>query len=684
MPFYSGLYDAEDQLLVFPGGLGQWLGNVQITPPDPPLAPTAFTPADSATLTTIRPAVSITFQLHPASLGQHGKWQFARDTGFTTGLIEYEQSSIANVYTTGPNSETAIPYDKRLGIGVYYVRAAAVDSYSQTGPWSSTHTVTVSIPAPTTPTDLTPLTGSTIQDSTPTVNATQATAPDGQLQKLEFQFATDAGFTANVKTVLEADGDLRSSGVGYETVPPGSRLAQGVWYFRARSRDEYGQYSSYTAANTITISHVPSAAIVAPSGGAIVTYDPIGNTYQWQFSDPDDTDTQTAYRVSAEVNLDGTSLYDSGKVASTSQTADIAIGAGYKDTDLRWRVKLWDQDDVEGNWSSYAVFQLVSPPQVTITTPSTVTPWPSGSPNVEWDLDPFTTQYSYRVIIRLASDNSLIEDTGVIVSTNQYHNFGPILLHATEYKVQVTVVDTQTLSTTQNSTFETFFAGLIPIGITVTDLYDSTGYIEIDWSLAASDSTFVSWHLYRRKDGGSWVELFTTTDQDTRTFRDYYAESTHTYEYSVTQKITYNEMILNSEPEPSAPMLAYSDDYWFINDSNHDLDFKLHIVSADSYSEIREMEEINLLGRGRKVNYGTSYGKSGSLSALLRPNLLYTAAMQRDQIIAGLADEVAYYMRDPFGNLVKIAFGEAQFTRVAGTGNDDEILDFTIPYLEVV
>jgi len=64
---------------------------------------------------------------------------------------------------------------------------------------------------------------------------------------------------------------------------------------------------------------------------------------------------QTAYQVIAET--DGTTVWDSGKVLSSKM-----IGVEYPDAlassqIVEWRVKLWDENDVEGDWSQPAFFE---------------------------------------------------------------------------------------------------------------------------------------------------------------------------------------------------------------------------------------------------------------------------------------------------------------------------------------
>ena len=87
--------------------------------------------------------------------------------------------------------------------------------------------------------------------------------------------------------------------------------------------------------------------------------------FSWIFNDPDSEDTQSAYRFQLDDNLDFSSpLIDTGKVSSsensTTQTLPSTVGLYY------WRVKTWDSQDAEGEWSEARPI-IVDRVQVTLT-----------------------------------------------------------------------------------------------------------------------------------------------------------------------------------------------------------------------------------------------------------------------------------------------------------------------------
>lgn len=65
---------------------------------------------------------------------------------------------------------------------------------------------------------------------------------------------------------------------------------------------------------------------------------------------------QTAYQIVASV--DGKTVWDSGKVLSTSMT-QIMFGVALKSRSVvLWKVLLWDENDMSGEWSDTATFEI--------------------------------------------------------------------------------------------------------------------------------------------------------------------------------------------------------------------------------------------------------------------------------------------------------------------------------------
>ncbi|MHA1742729.1 MAG: LamG-like jellyroll fold domain-containing protein, partial [Candidatus Heimdallarchaeota archaeon] len=114
------------------------------------------------------------------------------------------------------------------------------------------------------------------------------------------------------------------------------------------------EYSSSLAPKleiTYTVNQPPNAPTLdSPAANAHVN--PSASiTFGWTFNDPDSGDSQSAYQFQLDDNSDFSSpIIDTGKVSSstssTTQTLPSTVGLYY------WRVKTWDSQDAEGEWSN--------------------------------------------------------------------------------------------------------------------------------------------------------------------------------------------------------------------------------------------------------------------------------------------------------------------------------------------
>lgn len=97
--------------------------------------------------------------------------------------------------------------------------------------------------------------------------------------------------------------------------------------------------------------HAPPNPATPTSPLASKRFDPAKSvTFTWNFSDPDPGDSQYAYRFQLDDDSDFTSpIIDTEKVTSnltiTTQPLPNKVGLYY------WRVKTWDKQDAEGDWS---------------------------------------------------------------------------------------------------------------------------------------------------------------------------------------------------------------------------------------------------------------------------------------------------------------------------------------------
>jgi hypothetical protein len=151
-------------------------------------------------------------------------------------------------------------------------------------------------------------------------------------------------------------------------------------------------------------------------------------------------------------------------------------------------------------------------------------------------------------------------------------------------------------------------------------------------------------------------------------------------DYAVVQ--TTKQSIDDSVGIPSVPVptavFAGQSRYWMIDNNNSSKNVVLG-VTDDSYSDEVENEVLQIIGRGRKQDLGTDWGITGTLTAQVYGTPMRTAAQIRDVVIGYQKSEDDIYLRNPFGQVIKVSVGQVTFDRIAGGGQED-FASGSIPY----
>lgn len=541
--------------------------------------------------------------------------------------------------------------------------------------------------APNAPTVVTPGNGATVNTDVPTLGVTFSV---GVSQKGHWQLATDAGFTTNVRDLIEADSDLvNGPATNTEVLPTGSKINQGTWYLRARSEGAGGiMPSAWSTTNTITVSHPPSASGLSPTGGQYVAFG-VGNiSFNWNFQSTSPPSTQTAYQIIVERNSDGLVLADTGKTAGTAGTANVNLAAGYKDTDLRWKIRLWDNDDVVGSYSTYQIFRMGDAPTIVVTDPAEGSTVAVNNPTAQWTFADLggRTQANYRVIYQRTSDGVVLHDSGTISgSVTSYVPPGFVVDNDTDHIVTVIVTDTGGIQASDSNIFTTsWIPPAQPIFTVDESNFASLGYVDIQWDDSLKDPGWYSWRIYRKLHvSGTWElvdELF--TDAPVNHYHDYLPGANLQQDWAVVQVVVRfgSQVESNRAPVTKTPI---DDHYWLVRANNVDgVNLRFAHATSDSFSDQFEQEEVHLIGRGRHFEYGDRLGYSGSLVGELRDTTTLTARAQRLMLDEMKAARTAIWIRTPFGDVWHVSPSDLSYQRVPGVGTS-EFVDVTVPYSEV-
>lgn len=537
---------------------------------------------------------------------------------------------------------------------------------------------------PAVPTAVTPVQGATVNTGNPTLGATMAAIATGQLQRIEWQIASNNTFTTNVKTVTEAAGDNKGSGATTEA-PTTLNLGSGTWYIRARGIDQYGLYGSYSAAQSFTVTHLPTTTGHSPTGGKAVGHSGSIVNFSWEFSDPWSGDSQTARQVIVENNSSGAVISAGTKIASSAQSVALTLGTANKDIMLRWKIQVWDTSDTTAGYSPYQLFKFSDDPVITWVSPTANQVLATGQPTITWTLDAGSVQQLVYLIIYKTGTMEVVYSYSAMTSSKTHTPPQVILENNTNYVVQLYVTDTDGLQGANTQYFSTAYEAPATVTATASAAnIETLGYVNVDWSQQIADGFFVDWRVYRREQGTStWTLLDVFTDVNIRTYHDWTAGSSRTWQYAVTQTGGRSGDLLESAPQSSPPTVTVnSSHYWLINPYDESLNFKLANVVDDGYTDEFEQEPIVIIGRGRKINYGTHIGISGSLSAQIRGSSTKTAREIKVQLETLKRSLVSYYLRTPFGDTWLVSLGNITITRIAGVGTS-EFVDVDVPYMEV-
>ena len=528
-------------------------------------------------------------------------------------------------------------------------------------------------------------------------------SPDTALKyNAEWVLAKDSTYVTNRRTVFgttevtnpdgstvisaadSTTGTSLKAGKVYQGSP--DRLAGGDWYMNIRMFS--GPFKTAWAlsnSSKITVSHPPTATAYEPNGDTTKAFGPIG--ISWGFFTNSIGDYQTAYQILVEKNSDGSTVWDSGKVASTGSSAIYTPAVGVKDIQLRWKVRVWDNDDVVGAYSAYNLFRVSDAPTVTINTPVNGSELTSGSSLVQWTFAASggRTQSKYRVRF-YKGGTALAYDSEWLIGAVSTHNPANSFLQVGSYVVRVDVEDNRGLQGYSQNTFTTNF--IVPERPTFTineQNYVSTSAVTLNWSPASDESLdTIGYVVYGRSvgSGASWIKLGEIVDlAASYTFNDYLAPSNVTREYIVTQKALRWVGAVESlmTPYVSQSVTPISDKYILLHPTDPSKNLWLLSVNEDSYSDEYEQADIDLIGRGRTRQYGTHFGYKGSILCKLRGP---SARAIKLQITAMAAETESVYLRNPFGDIWKVALDTISYSRIPGVGSL-EFVDVTIPYQEV-
>ena len=605
--------------------------------------------------------------------------QLATDSGFSANLQTIS-------YSASPANLTGLTPGVK-----YYARVRSSNAVGDSA-WTASINFTMLAG---TPTIIAPAAGTTYTDAAArVVISALGIASD---RTITAQLSQDSTFATGVITLTLNPGSA-SANNQYTLQDTTQYLKTGTWYARAQVKNNTSGYiTPWSTTVSWTESHAPSASTVSPISGKTWQYTP-NVTFTWSFGDAaGSSDAQTAYQVVVEDNLNGTSIYDSGKVASAVTSLQVPIDASLKNQQLRWRVKVWDKGDTASAWTAYSVFTLADVPVVNLQTPANGGTVDNGSPTFSWGetIPSGGTQATAVIVVTETDTAKVVWNYTVNGSATSATPPVVILGNQHNYSWTVTVTDSTGLQGSATGSFSTSYSAPNSIQYDVdASGAEELGYVLVDWSQALPDDAFAAWKVYRQDVNdlsSGWELLAQVSDVNTRQWYDYMLVAGKEYIYSVTQVATRSGALLEStvgyfrndaDVEQTENRVVDVDlvSYWIINPNDTSQSVRLPVVIADDSTYEQETSTYTIIDRGRHTDYGTDLGYTGTLKCQVRK--VERPSTFRQTLEDLYRAKETYWLRTPFGRLFMVSLGNLGWSPVAGVGTA-EMGDMTIPYEEV-
>lgn len=299
------------------------------------------------------------------------------------------------------------------------------------------------------------------------------------------------------------------------------------------NRTGAGVNSTVTVFDT-TLNQAP----ITPVLGEQPTFSAVNpRQFSWIFSDPNPSDSQSAYEVEIRDASSLVSEYDPGKVTSTSTSFILPGGTLSNNETYEWRVKTYDINDSASAWSAWTSFSTTTAGVAEIIVPATDNETGFSAPTltIEWTFTGADPQAEFRVRVVRTDTEAIIFDSGYIVgpTTTTYTVSG--LLSDVEQRIELIVEDSATVASNTATRLVTpsFGAPDEPL-ITAAPMEDESGVLITITNPEPTEFFPPAGRndIYRADTGTDiWVKIGETISGGT--FIDYTAATNTGYDYRV-------------------------------------------------------------------------------------------------------------------------------------------------------
>lgn len=364
---------------------------------------------------------------------------------------------------------------------------------------------------PSTPTLTTPNGGET-WNAQHTIEWGASTDAEGNSLTYQIQISTDNGATWN-NVVASTTGTTYA--YDFSTTPETSIALIRIRAYDGTSYSAWDQSDGVFAINHNNIPESPDN--LSPSGTSIDRS--VIQRLSWNHNDQDG---QT--KADVQWRLQGNATWNDITVNSSNQYVDVNSNT-FPAGAIEWRVRTYDTYGAVSPYSIVTVFTAANPSNApTITAPTD--PVSVSRPTIEWNA---SDQQSYQIIIEDGL-NTVVWDTGEVISINRARTIGIDLINGGAYTIRVRVRNQAGLLTEYAET--TVTVSYTPPAEPVLDVYADTSFIrlEIDNPTPSGTQPTVSSNDVYKRSNGEWYKVANVTD----VYYDYAVKSGQEYEYRIT------------------------------------------------------------------------------------------------------------------------------------------------------
>jgi hypothetical protein len=395
-----------------------------------PAVPALYSPVDSAVLRDATP----TFAWSATAGSSTYTLEYSPTADFSSGVVMH--SGLTDTSFTPGDPEA-------LADGAWYWRVEAVDlAGHHSGFQASARRFTLDTQAPAIPALVQPAEGAVLADLTPEF-VWRSTA--GMAGRYTLQYAPSSDFSAGVIQVS----DLADT---THTVPAGTPLALGTWYWHVRATDQAGNASGYAATpHSFTVTVLPPDVPVLSSPPDLALLNDQTPTLVWSAT----AGPQGSYTLQYGVD----SLFGYAITVSDIAEATHTVSIPLADGSYYWRVKAKNQAGMESGYQAHpfgfavdggipAPPILISPPDLSFTC--------SCSPTFVWSGSVTAASSQDRGALEIAggaaagmtyalqyAGDSLFQNVITVsgLTETSYRVTGPDTLTGTQYFWRVRAVD---------------------------------------------------------------------------------------------------------------------------------------------------------------------------------------------------------------------------------------------------